>query len=170
MLPNEIIARLKPEVASQLFSYLFEHNKPLYKATIEALAKQRHLRGVFVERKPRLERFAWMQANLGRRANEGVAAHLLQIWLMQEHCALLCGFLDALGIEHAEDGTVSELPGAPDREQVVAAVETVLAKHDPAIVATYLHAFQAMDDKGGWPALGELLETDPRLQLAPPVE
>lgn len=169
MLPNEIVARLKPEIAAQIFSHLFESNKALYKATVDTLAKQRNLRPVFVERKPRVERFAWLQANLARRNNEGVAAQLLQIWLMQKHAALLCDFLDALGIAHEEDGTVSELPEAPAKEQIAAAIETLLCKHDPGVVAAYLHAFQATDDKGGWASLGELLETDPRLQLGPPV-
>ena len=169
MLPNEIFSRITPCVAAQLFSYLFERNKPLYKATIEALAKQRNLRAVFIERKPREERFAWLQSALSRRNNEAVAAHLLQLWLVQDHPRLLCDFLDGLGIAHADDGTVENLPEAPAKEQLAAALETLLTTHDPAIVTVYLHTFQALDDKGGWPALGELLEADARLHMGPPI-
>jgi hypothetical protein len=42
--PHDIFARMSPEVAAQLFSFVFEKEKPLYKATIDSLAKQRKLR------------------------------------------------------------------------------------------------------------------------------
>ena len=173
MAPNEIFSRISPDLASHIFSYFFESKKPLYKATVDALAKQRNLRPVFIERKPRVERFTWMQSALSRHANEGVAAHLLQIWLVDAHSALLCDFLDGLGIAHEENGTVENLPESPAKEQLAAVIETLLAKHDPAVVALYLNAFQSLDDKGGWAPLGELLESDSRLHLgvaAAPIE
>ena len=156
---------MSPDIASQIFSYFFESNKPLYKATIDALAKQRNLRPVFIERKPRGERFVWLQTALGRKTNEGVAAHLLQIWLVDVHAGLLCDFLDGLGIAHEENGTVDNLPEAPAKEQLAPVIDTILSKHDPAVVTIYLHAFQGLDEKGGWSTLGELLESDSRLHL-----
>ena len=168
MAPNDIFSRMTPEVASQLFSFLFEKEKQLYKATIESIAKQRNLRPVFIERKPRVERFAWMQNALGRRASASVAAHLLQVWLVGVHAGLLCEFLDALGIEHDENGTVDNLPPAPEKETLAPVIETLLAKHDPGVVAVYLNAFQSLDEQGGWSTLGELIESDPRLTLAAP--
>lgn len=165
MTPNEIFARMTADSANHIFGSIFEKEKPLYKNLIESLAKQRKLRPVFIERKPRPERFAWIKEALGRKANEGIAAHLLQIWLVSQHAPLLCDFLDALGIKHDENGTVDELPPAPGRAALEPAVETVLAKHDREVVAVYLHAFQALDDQGGWPALGEILASDERLRL-----
>ncbi|MDQ3622071.1 MAG: hypothetical protein M3463_06225 [Verrucomicrobiota bacterium] len=156
---------MSPAVAAQLFAFLIEKEKPLYKATLESLAQQRKLRPVFVERKPREERHAWLHENLGRKASKGVAAHLLQIWLVGAHRKLLCDFLDALGIAHEENGTVETLPPAPSREALVAAIDGLLASHDPEIVAVYLHTFQALDEKG-WPALEELLGEDERLKLS----
>ena len=44
------------------------------------------------------------------------------------------------------------------------AIDECFAKHDPEVVAVYLNAFQALDDKG-WPTLAELLAEDPRLRL-----
>ncbi len=164
--PHEIFARMPGETAQQLFGFVFEKEKPLYKATIESLAKQRKLRPVFVERKPREERHAWLKDALGRKASEGVAAHLLQIWLIGCHKDVLCDFLDALGIAHDENGTIETLPAAPDREKLEGAVETLLAKHDRGVVAVYLHAFQALDDEG-WPSLEALLAEDERLRLEP---
>lgn len=165
--PYEIFAALPPAVSDQLFAFLFESEKPLYKATIDTLAKQRKLRPVFVERKPRAERHAWMKEALGRKVNEAVAAHLLQIWLVGAHAKLLCDFLDGLGIEHDENGTIEALPPAPTKEALTKAIDPLFEKHDPAVVTVYLHAFQALDDQG-WPSLAELLTEDARLHLAAP--
>ena len=102
---------MTPGVASQIFSFLFEKEKPLYRATLDTLAKKRNLRPVFVERKPREERFAWL------------------------------------------------------KDSLASAIDTLLSKHDAAVVSVYLHTFQALHEEGGWPTLGELLETDARLKL-----
>ena len=56
------------------------------------------------------------------------------------------------------------LPPAPAKDALVKAIEPLFAKHDPAVVAVYLHAFQALDDKG-WDSLAELLAEEPRLKL-----
>jgi len=165
MAPHEIFTKMTPAVASQIFSFLFEKEKPLYKATIDTLAKKRNLRPVFVERKPRDQRFAWLKESLGRAVNDGVAAHLLQVWLVAAQSALLCDFLDALGIAHDENGTVEQLPPAPSKEQLAAAIDTLLSKHDAGVVTIYLHTFQALHEEGGWPALNELLAEDARLKL-----
>jgi hypothetical protein len=165
MTPHEIFAHIPPATAAPLFAFLYEKEKPLYKATIEALAKKRHLRPVFIERKPRDERFAWLKEALGKPANTAVAAHVLQSWLVGAQSALLCDFLDALGIAHDDNGTVEQLPEEPEAEKLTAAVEGLLAQHDPAIVAIYLHTFQALHESGGWNTVGSLLESDPRLKL-----
>ena len=162
--PHEIFAHLSTPVSEQLFGFLFEKEKPLYKATIDTLSKQRKLRSIFVERKPRAERHAWMREVLGKKINDGVAAHLLQIWLVGAHAKLLCDFLDGLGIAHDENGTIEELPTAPEKAQLTAVVEELFTKHDPSVVAVYLHAFQALDENG-WATLEELLAEDPRLKL-----
>jgi hypothetical protein len=162
--PNEILAQMPAETAQQLFSYLLEKDKPLYKATIDSLAQQRKLRPVFIERKPRHERHTWMKEALGRKQNEGVAAHLLQIWLIGAHKQLLCDFLDTLGIAHDENGTIEELPPAPPKEALAAAVGKLLETHEPTVVAIYMHAFQALDNDG-WSTLEELLHEDARLRL-----
>lgn len=168
MNPHEIFLQMAPELASRLFSELFEKEKGLYKASIDTLAKQRKLRPVFVERKPRAERHNWMRDTLARKQNDAVAAHLLQIWLVNCHSEVLCDFLDALGIAHDENGTLEQLPPAPPKESLQSAVDTLLLKHDAGVVSVYLHAFQALDDAGGWSTLGEVLATDTRLNLAAP--
>ena len=167
MSPNEVFAQMPESTFSSMISDIFENEKPLYKNLIENLAKQRKLRPVFVERKPRVERFAWIKDALGRKQNEPVAANLLQIWLVSRHAAMLCDFLDSLGIKHDDNGTVDQIPPQPEKPALENAVASLLAKYDPAIVAVYLHAFQALDETG-WPILDELLAADPRLHLAAP--
>ena len=161
---NDIFARMPPAVAAQLFAHLHETEKPLYKATIDTLAKQRNLRPIFIERKPREERFAWMREMVAKKQNQDVAAHLLQIWFVGAHSKLLCDFLDALGISHDENGTIEEMPEAPSKEALATAIDECFTKHDAKVVAVYLNAFQALDEDG-WPTLAELLAEDPRLRL-----
>jgi hypothetical protein len=153
---------------SLMLADIFENEKPLYKNLIENLAKQRKLRPIFVERKPRAERFAWIKDALGRKQNEPVAANLLQIWLVQRHSQMLCDFLDSLGIKHDDNGTVDQIPPQPERAALDAAVSALLEKHEPSIVAVYLHAFQALDETG-WPLLNEIIAADSRLHLGAPV-
>jgi hypothetical protein len=161
---NDIFARMPASASADFFTHLGEKEKPLMKVTIETLCKQRKLRPVFVERKPRTERFAWLQDALGRKQNEGVAAHLLQVWLVGAQCALLCDFLDGLGVPHDEHGTIEEIPPAPEKAKLAEVVAGLLGKYDPGIVAVYLHTFQATDEKG-WSTLEELLAEDSRLKL-----
>jgi len=163
--PHEILARLSPAFSDQFFNYLRTEEPKLYKATIETLAKQRKFRTVFIEQKQPPQRHAWMKEALGRAQNESVAAHLLQIFFVGGHSAVLCDFLDALGIKHDANGTIEQMPPAPDKAALLKAVDALLAKHDPALVVTYLHAFQALDEAGGWSTLDALLAEDPRLKL-----
>jgi hypothetical protein len=164
MRPHEIFHSMNPAVAARIFSDLHDNEKPLYKAAIETLARQRKLRPVFIERKPRAERHAWLQDALGRKINGDNAAHILQLWLVKTQSALLCDFLDALGIKHDEHGMVEDLPAAPPREQLAPVIDSLLGKHDAAIVAVYLHAFNALNDTP-WESLAGILAADPRLQM-----
>ena len=166
MTAHEIFSRIPAGQAADIFTWLHDKEKKLYKATLEALAKQRHLRAVFIERKPRPERNAWMLEALGRKANNDVSAQLLQIWLVGEHSKLLCDFLDLLGIKHDDNGTVDSLPDEPAPGKLKPAVDALLEKHEPSMVTTYLHAFHALNDQG-WQTLGALLESDDRLKLGP---
>jgi len=164
MTPNDIFIQMPESTSVSMLSDLFENEKALYKNLVENLATQRKLRPVFIERKPRAERFAWIKEALGRRRNEQIAGNLLQIWLVSRHSAMLCDFLDSLGIRHEENGTVDNIPPQPEKAAIEAAANALLEKYDPAIVAVYLHAFQALDDTG-WPHLDDIIAADPRLQL-----
>ena len=165
MRSHEIFQRMSPALAAQIFSFLHTEQKPVYKAAIQGLANQRNLRSVFVERKPPAERFPWMQAALSRKISDALASHLLQAWLLAANKQMLCDFLDAMEIKHDDDGTVEELPAAPPKEKVAAAVERLLEKYPAEAVAVYLNAFRDMDSAVQWPALDEILSEEPRLKL-----
>jgi len=156
---------MSPALAAQIFNFLQTEQKPVYKAAIQGLANQRNLRGIFVERKPPAERFPWMQAAFARKISDSLASHVLQAWLLGANKEMLCDFLDAMEIKHADDGTVDELPAAAPKEKITAAVQRLLEKYPAENVAVYLHAFRDMDSAVQWPALDEVLSEEPRLKL-----
>ncbi len=165
MKSHEIFQRMSPALAVEMFSYLQKEQTSVFKAAIQGLANQRKLRPVFVERKPPNERYAWMQAALGRKISDTLAAHLLQAWLLGAEKQMLCDFLDSLGIARDDDGTVEELPASPPKEKLHESIKQLLTKYPTENVAVYLHAFHDMDSTVSWPPLGELLQADERLHF-----
>ena len=165
MKAHQIFQQISPALAAEIFTYLQTEQKPVLKTAIQGLANQRNLRAVFIERKPPNERYAWMQAALGRKLSDALAAHLLQAWLLGAQKAMLCDFLDSLGIAREADGTVEELPESPSKEKLSETVAQLLAKYPAETVAVYLHAFYDMDDTVSWSPLGEVLQAEERLRL-----
>jgi hypothetical protein len=165
MRSHEIFQQMSPALAAEIFTFLQTEQKPVYKAAIQGLANQRNLRAVFVERKPPAERFPWMQAAFARKISDSLASHVLQAWLLGANKEMLCDFLDALEIKHADDGTVDELPPEVPKEKIEIAVDRLLGKYGAENVAAYLHAFRDMDNTVQWPALDEVLAEEARLKL-----
>jgi hypothetical protein len=160
---HELLGFMSPALALEILTYTYENDKPMYRASLAAVAEVRKLRPVFLERQPRAQRHATMLATLARPALEQVTGNLLRTWLLKKHKQMLIDFLDALGITHQE-GVVEDLPPAMDDAKVRAAVEALLAKYPPEPVAVYLHAFNEMNEVE-WPNLRTMLDSDPRLQL-----
>ena len=106
-----------------------------------------------------------MQAAFARKISDSLASHVLQAWLLGANKEMLCDFLDALEIKHADDGTVDELPAEVAKEKLAPAVERLLGKYPAEKVAAYLHAFRDMDSTVQWPAFDEVLAEEPRLKL-----
>jgi len=154
---------LSPALASEILEFTFANDKPLYRATIEAVAQSRKLRPVFLERQPRAERHAAVISALGRPSLGLAGDTLIRNWLVKQQTALLTDFLDALNIPH-EKGVLQDVPPSVDDAALQSAIEGLLARHPREIVALYLHAFQQMNE-GGWANLDAHLQTDPRLRL-----
>jgi len=163
MAPHRLFGALSPALASEILEFTFANDKPLYRATIEAVAQSRKLRPVFLERQPRAERHAAVISALGRPTLGLAGDTLIRNWLVKQQTALLTDFLDALNIPH-EKGVLQDVPPSMDDAALQSAIEGLLARHPREIVALYLHAFQQMNE-GGWANLDAHLQTDPRLKL-----
>jgi hypothetical protein len=164
MTSYEIFGRCSSLLANEIFVYLQEKEKPVYRAVIQNLANQRKLRPVFIERKPKPERHTWLHQALARKPADDLATQVLQIWLLGAQQPLICGFLEALQIKHDGKGVVDQLPPEPEPPKLQAAIDVILEHHSPEVVTVYLHLFRMMDD-AGWKHLDEILGNDARLVL-----
>jgi hypothetical protein len=160
---HELFGFMSSNLANDILSFAFENEKPTYKATLNAVAQARHLRPVFLERQPRAQRQAMMIATLAHPALDLAAGGLIRTWLVKKHPAMLADFLNALGIAN-ENGVAEDLPAAVDDAKLKSAIETLLAKYPPEVVAVYLNAFNDMNE-ANWVNLKTILESDSRLQL-----
>jgi hypothetical protein len=160
---HELLGFMSPGLALEILNYTYESDKPLYRTVLAAVAEARKLRPVFLERQPRADRHTTMIQTLTRPSLDAVTGNLVRAWLLKKYKAMLCDFLDALGIKH-NDGVVDDLPETIDDEKLRGAVDTLLAKYPAEVVAVYLNAFNDMNEVN-WPNLKTLLEGDKRLQL-----
>lgn len=162
MTATELFASFEPGQSSNVLGWLMENDRSAYKACTGLLAGRRKLRAVFVERKPRDERNAWIAAALSKPANADVATEILQAWILGAHQAMVCGFLDELKVPHDGKGIIENLPPEPPADAIRTAVDNLFAKFPPEAVSAYLNLFVSMDI-AEWPALRTLVESDPRL-------
>jgi hypothetical protein len=160
---HELFGFMSPALALEILESAFANDKEIYRATVAAVAQARRVRPIFLERQPRKERHHDILSSLSRPALEQAAAMLLRGWLLKQHKSLLVDFLDALGLTH-KDGVVEDLPATMEDAKLKPAIETVLARHPPQVVALYLHAFSGMNDTK-WDYLDNFLRTDPRVQF-----
>jgi hypothetical protein len=161
---HELVGFMSPDLALEILAFAYSEDKPLYRATLTAVANARKLRPIFYERKPRVERHRDMLEMLSRPRMEPAAADLLRGWLVKAQTPMLIDFLDALGIPH-QKGIVENFPDTVADDKLKAAVDALLAKHPREKVIIYLHSFCAMNTVN-WPNLESLLQSDSRLQLA----
>ena len=160
---HELIGFMSPPLAAEILTFTFEAEKPTYKATLAAVAEARKLRPIFMARQPRAQRDATILATLTRPSLDVAAATLIRTWLLKKHQAMLVDFLNLLEIPH-EEGVVETLPEGVDDAKLKAAVDQLLAKYPPEVVAVYLNAFNDMNEVN-WQTLATLLAEDKRLQL-----
>lgn len=154
---------MSPDLANDIITCVFDDDKDLYKATVNAIADARKVRPIFLQRQPKDKRHQMMLQSLAKPNMDLVTGNLLRGWLIKRHTPLLCDFLDALGIEH-KDGMVEDLPETMEADKVTAAVSVILEKYPAQVVAVYLHTFNSMNDTR-WTAIDDLLDNDERLQF-----
>ncbi|MEM7147920.1 MAG: hypothetical protein AAF591_22645 [Verrucomicrobiota bacterium] len=165
MRTHEVYQKLPDPLIDDMLSFLREEERDAYKTTLASLAANKRLRPVFVQRKSVPQQFAWLRDNLRLKTSNDVSEHLIQVWLMTKQPDMLTQFLDAMGIEHDENGEVEgDLPDTLDSKKLTKAVDTLLKKHPADHVSLYLHAFHLQNPEG-WPELTEIISSHDALQF-----
>ena len=162
----EIYQKIDPSLISEMFLWIRDNDRQLYKSTVATLTANRRLRPAFVEKKPVPEQIAWLHKTLKLRTSDTIGEHLFQVYFMKGQQDLLKGFCDGMGIKHDGEGSVEEaLPETLDDAKLKATIDTLVGSHEPKLVSLYLRVFN-LQTATGWTNLAELLESDARLALA----
>jgi len=157
---------LSPQLANEILLAVQKGNKKLYRTAVEVMAPRMGIRVPTLLELPKAQRHAtWIQI-LGRPEMEVLSFNILSAWLIEAQRPMLCAWLDALGIEHGENGCADTFPAEPAPALLKKGVDALLEKFDPQIVGVYLRTFNQIDETR-WPALDEILNTDKRLQAKP---
>jgi len=160
---HELFGFMSPNLAKDILQSIYDNDRELYRATLNAVAEAKKLRPLFLERKSKVERHSDMVAMLAKQRLDLVAANLLRGWLMKKNQKMLITFLDSLGVAHNQ-AAVESLPETVDDSKLKDAVDNLLGSFTHEEVAVYLNAFYSMNEVS-WPNLKTLLENDPRLQF-----
>ncbi len=160
---HELIGFMSSKMAHQILEDTQTNNREVYRALVAAMAEAQKMRPVFIGRQPKERRHKNFIQILSRTGSEDHAGNLIRGWLFKEHKELLTDFLGKLGIEH-DEGMVDDLPDSIDDEALNTAVNLLLEKHDPELVAIYLTAFNASNENR-WENLDTMLADDERLQF-----
>ena len=161
----ELFQNVKSSVVSDMFMWMRDTDRNLYKTALGSLATNRKLRLPYLQKKSAVDQIAWMHKTLQLKTSDMIGEHLLQVYFMKGQESMLITFCDSLGIPHDGKGQVEgELPETLDPEKLKAATDALLENDEPALVALYLHTFN-IQTPDGWAALSEALESDERLKL-----
>jgi len=154
---------LPPQLANDILLAVQKGNKKLYRTAVEVMAPRMGIRVPTLLELPKAQRHAtWIQI-LARPEMEVLSFNILSTWLIETQRPMLCAWLDALGIEHGENGCADTFPPQPDATVIKKGVDILLKQFDPVIVGVYLRSFNQIDETK-WPDLDEILRDDPRLQ------
>ena len=161
----EIYQKIDPSLISDMFLWIRENDRQLYKSAIATLTANRNLRPVFVEKKSVADQIAWLHKTLKLKTSDTIGEHLFQVYFMKGQQNLLIGFCDGMGIEHDGEGSVEgSLPETLDDEKLKSTIDSLVEAHDPKLVILYLRVFN-LQTQDGWENLANILESDERLTL-----
>jgi len=151
------------QLANDILLSVQKTNKKLYRTAVEVMAPRMRLRVPTLLETPKAQRHAvWIQI-LARPEMEILGFNIFSAWLIDSQRPMLCAWLDALGIEHGENGCADNFPSQPNDAALQKGVDLLLQQFDPQIVGVYLRTFNQIDETQ-WPALDEILRNEPRLQ------
>lgn len=161
----ELYQNVKPSVITDLFMWMRDTDRELYRNALGSLAANRKMRLPYLQKKSVAEQIEWMLKTLKLKPSNMMGEHILQVYFMKGQEAMLVTFCDALEIPHDGNGQVeSELPKSLDADKLKKAVDALLEKNDAALVTLYLHTFN-LQTPDGWDELAKTLESDKRLKL-----
>jgi hypothetical protein len=161
---HQLWSTLPPQLANDILLSVQKGNKKLYRTAVEVMAPRMGVRVPTLLEMPKAQRHAtWIQI-LARPEMEVLSFNLLSAWLIEAQRPMLCAWLDALGIEHGENGCADSFPPQPPAATLKKAIDVLLQQYDSQIVRVYLRTFNQIDETQ-WPALDELLASEPRLQI-----
>ena len=154
---------LPAPLANEILNSVQKTSKKLYLTALEVMAPRMGVRVPILIEMPKAQRHAtWVQI-LSRPDMEVLSFNLLSTWLIDTQTPMLCAWLDALGIEHADNGCADSFPPEPDAAALKKGVDALLAKFDPTVVGVYLRCFNRIDETQ-WTGLDAILKNDTRLQ------
>jgi hypothetical protein len=162
----EIYQEIDPTIVNEMFTWIRDNERQLYKTAVSSLAASRNLRPVFVEKKSVPDQITFIHKTLKLRTSDTIGEHLFQVWFMKGKQELLIGFCDGMTIPHDGEGSVEgALPETLDDEKLKTTIDDLLSKHDPKVVTLYLRIFN-LQTADGWKNISSTLESDDRLKLA----
>lgn len=165
MTAHELFKTSPDTLIQDMFIWLRDTDRNLYKTALSSLASNRKLRTSYIQKKPATEQIAWMHKTLQLKSSDMIAEHILQVYFMKGQGTMLATFCDGLEIPHDGNGQVEgDLPETLDTDQLKTTIDTLLEKYDAPLVSLYLHTFN-LQTPDGWTALAKTLESDDRLKL-----
>ncbi len=160
-----IFQKSDDETVNNFLDWMRNQERGVYRAALRELGALKKLRPQYMQQKPVEEQFAWLKKMLAWKPAETISDHLLQVWLVRKHEAMLVSFLNALGINHNGHGVVEEaLPETLDGEKLKAAVDSLFETYPAGAVSVYLQMFQNQTESG-WAELQEILDSDERVTI-----
>lgn len=162
----EIYQTIDPALIQDMFQWMRNEERDLYKTTVATLAQDRKLRPVFVLKKSVPEQIAWLHKTLKLKSCDMIGEHLFQVYFMKGQEKMLVTFCDTMGIEHDGKGSVDgDLPESLDAAKLKEAVDKLIEESGAKLTTLYLQIFN-LQTENGWDSLTEILEKDERLTLA----
>lgn len=159
-----IFQQADEETIKNILEWMRNQERGVYRAAVRELAALKKLRPQFIQLKPVPEQLTWLHKMLSWKPSSEIADHLLQVWLLRKHEAMLVDFLNTLGIEHNGHGVVDLLPETLDDEKLLKAVDELFAKYSAGVASVYLQMFQLQTEKG-WENLAKILAEDERVTV-----
>jgi hypothetical protein len=109
-------------------------NKKLYRTAVEVMAPRMGVPRADPDRDAEGRASRHLDSNPGTARDGSAELQSFSTWLIETQRPMLCAWLDALGIEHAENGCADVFPPQPEAAKLKKGVDLLLGQFDPAMV------------------------------------